>query len=488
MQTRFSSFLPLIGVALLAACKAGPDYAPPAAAGAHGSWLEPVDSSDPVDLAWWRTFGDEQLVALVDRALAASPGLAEAEAKLAEARAMREATQGGRWPQGGASASVTRNRISENGQIPVTSIPGFDPSFPLYDAGFDASWELDFWGKTARGVESARAQEAAALWGLRDLRTVLVAELARAYVDLRGKQAELALAEAELDATETLARLSAMLRKAGEASAIDAEQTAAALEAREAAKSAAQANVSAAAYRIAALVGEPPEAIVPELIASSAPVPAPPAVIAAGVRADMLARRPDLRRAERELAAATAGIGVAKADLYPSFSLIGSVGQQARQSGDMTDGASNYFSFGPILRWPLFNMGTLQAKVRAADARAQAAAARYQAAITDALADSEGAANRFAASTSVAQAASRAQAAQDRAFNLAQMRSDRGEDDRLALAQARLELSQVQRREVTASVNRAAAAIAFYKALGGGWQDGPDLAEAEAAPLAPVRE
>ena len=490
MDKRSFSPLPLIGVALLAACKAGPDYAPPAAAGAEGQWLEPVDTSNVADIAWWRTFGDEQLVVLVDRALEASPGMAEAEAKLAEARAMREVAQGGRWPQGGASASATRNRISENGQIPVASIPGFDPSFPLYDAGFDASWELDFWGKTARGVEGARAREEAALWGLRDVRMVLVAELARAYVDLRGTQADLALAEAELDATRTLAQLSAMLRKAGEASAIDAEQAAAALEAREAAKSTAQADLSAAAYRIAALVGEPPEALVPELIASNGPVPAPPAVIAAGVRADMLARRPDVRRAERELAAATAGIGVAKADLYPSFSLIGSVGQQARQSGDMTDGASNYFSFGPILRWPLFNLGTLQAKVRAADARAQGAAARYQGAITGALADSESAANRFVASTGVAQAATRAQAAQARAFDLAQMRFDRGEDDRLALAQARLDLAQVQRREVAAAVNRAGAAIAFYKALGGGWQDGPDLADAdgEAAPLAPMRE
>lgn len=471
MATRIIHLLPLAGMALLAGCKVGPDYAPPASAGAEGAWVEPVESGVVADAAWWSGFNDPQLTALVERALAGSPDIARAEASLAEARAMREVAQGGRWPQGGASGSAVRNRISENGQIPIAQIPGFDPSFPLYDAGFDASWELDFWGKTARSVESARAREEAALWGLRDVRTVLVAELARAYVDLRGSQARLALAEVELDSAKTLGSLSTLLREAGEANAMDAEQIGAALEARMAAQRKAQSDVAAAAYRIAALVGVPPEEIVSDLRASKGPVPMPPAIIAGGVRSDMLKRRPDVRRAERELASAMAGIGVAEADLYPSFSLIGSIGQQARQTSDLTDGASTYYAVGPSFHWPLFNMGTLKAKVRAADARADAAAAQYRAAITGALSDSERAANRFAASMAAADAAERAEVRQQRAFNLAEMRFQRGEDDKLAVARARLDLARVELANVDAAVGRAEAAIAFYKALGGGWQD-----------------
>ncbi|AKH44193.1 NodT family efflux transporter outer membrane factor (OMF) lipoprotein [Altererythrobacter atlanticus] len=453
---------------LLAGCTVGPDYQRPEMA-VSDQWMEPV-SADPVDPRWWDRFNDPVLTALVERAFADSPGLAEASARLAEARAQREAAQGGRLPQGGTSASVTENRLSENGQLPVGSIPGFDPTFPLFDTGFDASWEIDLWGKTSREVESAAAREQAAMWAERDARIVLAAEIARAYVDCRQAQAQLAILRQEADAAANVARLTGLLADAGEANRIDASRAASSSQAAQIALRNIEAEVAGAEYRLAVLAGATPEAIVPELQATSAPVPEAPDIIASGIRSDLLTRRPDIRRAERELAAATAGIGVATADLYPRFSLIGSLGQQAQQTGDLFDSASTRYSVGPSVSWPIFSLGTIRAQVRAADARAQAAAARYEAAIIQALADSEGAANRFAAASASARAAQLALEREQEAYRLVRMREERGEDSRLVLEQARLSLTRAERQALQARAGRSAAAIAFYKALGGGWQ------------------
>lgn len=462
--------LPLI----LAGCTAvGPDHVVPAVPMADG-WLEPA-SAEPVDPRWWQAFGDPVLTGLIERALAGSPDLKQAAARVAEARAGREAAQGGRLPQGGAAASATQNRLSENGQLPIGALPGFDPSFPLYDIGFDASWELDLWGGTARGIESAAAQEQAAQWARRDAMVSLAAEIARAYVDYRAAQTQLTLADERVDAAGELARLTQLLRQAGEAGQIDADRTAAAAQAARAARLQDAANVAGLEYRIAALVGVVPENLVPELRASAAPIPQAPAVVGSGIRSDLLRRRPDIRLAERQLAAASADIGVATAQLYPSISLIGQVGMQAREPGDLTDGASLRYSVGPSFRWPLFSMGRLRAQVRAADARAQGAAARYEAAVIGALSESEAAANRYATAAEVGQATAGALQRESNAFELARLRQGRGEDSRLTLAQARLRLIDARGQDAAALAARGVAAVALYKALGGGWEDQSDV-------------
>jgi len=465
---RFRPLPALLLPAVLAGCTVGPDYERPDVAVAD-QWLEPANA-EPVDPQWWSRFGDPVLTGLVERAFADNPSLAEASARLTEARALREAAQGGRLPQGNASGSATENRMSENGQIPVGNIPGFDLNFPLLDLGFDASWEIDLWGKTTRQIESAAAREQAAAWAERDAKVVLAAEVARTYVDYRAAQARLAIARDEADATANVARLTGLLADAGEANRIYANRASSASEGAQAALRNTEADVAGAEYRLAVLAGATPEAIVPELRATPGSVPQAPDVIASGIRSELLTRRPDIRRAERELAAATANIGVATADLYPSFSLVGSLGQQAQHEGDLFDGASTRYSLGPSFRWPIFSLGTIRAQVRAAGARADAATARYEAAVIGALADSEGAANRFAAASAAAQAAATALQREQDAFRLTGLREERGEDSRLALEQARLKLTQAERQELAARAGKSAAAIAFYKALGGGWQ------------------
>jgi NodT family efflux transporter outer membrane factor (OMF) lipoprotein len=462
--------LPLFALPLLfAGCTVGPDYERPAANPAtQAGWLEP-GAPGSVDLVWWESFGDPQLSALIDRALAGAPDLREAEARLAEARANRDAVAGGRLPTVSVIGSATENRLSENGQLPIGNIPGVDREFRLFDLGFDASWELDFWGRRTRQTEAADARAEAALFGQRDVMLTLIGEVARSYFDLRAAQAEAATAHALATADTELARLTRLRFDAGEASRLEVERAEAAARTSATAVPDAEARAAAAAYRIASLVGAAPESVVPELRKPGA-VPASPDRILVGVRSELLERRPDIRRAERELAAATADIGVATADLFPRFSLIGSLGQQARTPGDLFSADSTRLQIGPSFSWPIFSGGTIRAQIRAADARAQGAAARYERAVLGALSDSEAAINRFLNARTAETEAGAALERERAAFALAERRATSGEDDRLTLVQAREALLAAERRADQARAAKGQAAVALYKALGGGWR------------------
>ncbi|AQR75743.1 efflux transporter outer membrane subunit [Sphingomonas sp. LM7] len=461
--------LPLLALLALAGCTVGPDYQRPAPSAANQApWLEP-GTPGAVDLAWWDAFGDPQLSALVNRALAAAPDLREAEARLAEARANRDAVVGGRLPSLEAKGSVTENRLSENGQLPIGNIPGVDRQFRLFDLGFDASWELDFWGRRTRQGEAANARAEAALYGQRDVMLTLIGEVARNYFDLRAAQADMGSAQALARSDVELAHLTRLRFNAGESSRLELERAESAARTSAAGVPDSEARAAAAAYRIAALVGAAPEEVAPGL-RKPAPLPASPDAILVGVRSELLERRPDIRRAERELAAATADIGVATADLFPRFSLFGSLGQQARTPGDLFAGESTRLQIGPSVSWPIFSGGTIRAQIRAADARAQGAAARYEKAVLGALADSEAAINRFLGARTAEVEASAALGRERSAFALAEKRANSGEDDRLTLARAHQSLLATERRADQARAAKGQAAVALYKALGGGWR------------------
>ena len=457
----------LLAATALAGCTVGPDHDVPVPQ-LSGTWIEPANTA-AIQPAWWDRFDDPQLAALITRAMAEAPSLAEARARLAEARANRDAVLGGRLPQVSASGAASENRISENGLLPVGALPGFDPRYSLFDLGFDASWEVDLWGRRTREAQAAQAQADAAQAAYQDALVQLTAEIARGYMDLRAAQQVSALAAGRSDAVGDLAVLTEQLYRAGEASRIDAE--AASAEAANAADAAAQARAleASAAYRLSALMGLPPERLLPELT-GAAPVPAPPEQILVGLRSDLLRRRPDVRRAERELAAATAQVGIATADLFPRFSLIGGLGTQAQDAGRLFDPASTRFSIGPSFSWPIFSGGQIRARIRAAGAGADAAAAAYQQTVAEALADSEGAINRFLEARRRETAATQAAEAQARAFALAQQRLQRGEDNRLELNRARLDLLAREQALSSARLEAANAAVAVYKALGGAWQ------------------
>jgi len=456
----------LLLATVIGGCTVGPDYQRPETK-VSADWVE-HGTAGPVDLQWWRQFGDPQLTALIERAVATSPDLQEARARLAEARANREAAAGGRLPRVDARGSATQNVLSENGQIPIGRIPGFDRSFSLFDLGFDASWELDLWGRQTRQVEAAEARSQAAEYGAREVMLSLSAEIARNYLDLRAAQADSSALEATAAADAELARLGRLRLRAGEISALDQEKLEAAGRASAALVPEARARAAAAAYRIAALSGSPPEEVAPNLLKPE-PLPQPPEAILVGIRSELLTRRPDIARAERELAAATAEIGVVTADLFPRFSLLGSLGQQAQKAGDLVTSSSTRLQIGPSVSWPIFSGGTIRAQIRGADARAQAAAARYQKAVLGALSDSEAAINRFLETKAALAEAEASLAREQKALRLAELRARKGEDDRLALTRAQAAAVAATRRRDQASAAASQAAIALYKALGGGW-------------------
>ena len=252
---------------------------------------------------------------------------AKREARLREARAQRDAAAGRALPQAEAVASASRAEVSQNGQLPVARIPGFQRRYSLFDAGFDASWEIDLWGGSRRTVEAASARAEAADQARRAVVISTVGEVVRSYAELRGAQARLASALAQSQARAQIARLSDQRFRAGESSRLDAARAQAQARNAAAAAPAIAAEVNAAAYRLALLTGRAPEALLARLSAP-APVPALPSVALVGLRSDLLRRRPDVMRAERELAAATADIGAATAELFPKLSLMAAAGQQ----------------------------------------------------------------------------------------------------------------------------------------------------------------
>lgn len=459
----------LLAIGASSCTTVGPDYQPPRAGEtANSDWMEPA-TIGAVDLQWWQQFGDPLLTRLVEQSMANSPDIRIAEARLAEARANRDAVVGRQIPNVNAGGTATENRLSENGLLPTNNIPGLSRDYSLFDLGFDASWEIDLWGRNRRSLEGANARADAALEAKRDIQIALAGEVARSYFDLREAQATAASARQRLVSNQALAQLTSLRFKAGEASRIEAERAEAARDSNTAALSNAEAAAAAAAYRIAALMGVAPETIVPEL-RDAKPIPTSPDRILVGVRTDLLERRPDIRKAERDLAATSADIGVATADLFPRFSLLGSLGQQARNAGDLTSTNSTRFSIGPSFSWPIFSAGRIRAQIRAADARSDAALAAYEKAVNGAFSDSENAINRFANAKAAASAAKTALEHESEAFALAQRRVTAGEDDRLALERARLSLISAASNYDGARSRQGRAAAALYKSLGGGWR------------------
>ncbi len=461
----------LLATVVLAGCTVGPDFKQPVVAGATAPWLGPA-ATGVVDPDWWQSLGDPVLTHLIETATANNADIRTAEARLREARANRDAAAGARLPAVDARASFTQTQLSKNGQFPIARIPGFNRQFGLFDAGFDATWELDLWGGNRRAVEAAgrRAESAAAR--LAETRLQIIAEIGRSYADLRATQARLAGLEANAGYRATLASLTSQRAGAGEASAMEASAaTGRAADAR-APIAGARADQVAAIYRLALLTGQPPEALATSL-ATPAPIPEPPAIVAAGLRSDLLTRRPDVRAAQADLAAATADIGVSTAELFPKLTLVGSLGQQSQGLSDIASGGSTRFGIGPSLSWPIFAAGRIRAQVRGADARADAAAAAYEKAVLTALSDSETALNRYAATGTALNDREAGLAAAERAAGLARQRFEKGEDDRLALLEAQSTATAARLRAIAARAEHFTAYLALTKALGGGWATPP---------------
>ncbi|HXG63330.1 MAG TPA: efflux transporter outer membrane subunit [Planctomycetota bacterium] len=454
------------------ACAVGPDYEPPRPS-LRESWsaLEeagPEDAHRPrartADLAeWWTSFGDPALASLVARALEENLELREAASRVREARALRGVVRGGLFPEASVRAGYERLRWSERGLFPTDG-----EAFDLLQAGFDASWEIDVFGGRRRDLEAATADLDSAVEALRDVRVSLAAEVARNYVELRGLQTRLEVARRNLEAQRRTAALVRARVDAGRASEFDGVRAQGQADATAAALPELEAGVRRAVHRLGVLLGRDPGSLVPELAAAGR-VPAPPSEIPIGLPADLLRRRPDVRRAERQLAAATARVGAAAADLYPRFFLLGFFRTESLETSDLFTAASRAWSFGPSIQWPFFQGGRIRARVEAQDARREQAAIRFERAVLGALQDVEDALVTLAREQTRRAALSRAAESRRRAVELAGRQYAEGLADLLSVLDAERALYETEDLLVRSEEAVSAAAIALYKAVGGGW-------------------
>jgi NodT family efflux transporter outer membrane factor (OMF) lipoprotein len=465
---------------LIAGCAVGPDYRPPSVA-VPETWSEARlggMASGTVELArWWKTFGDPELDSLVERAVQANHDLRIAQARVREARALRSGALSDLGPTGSALVGYTKGRRSENAptsQGPLT--PG------LYDAHFDASWELDIFGGKRRAVESADAQLAAVEENRRDVLVTLLAEVARNYVDVRGLQQRLAVTSSNVNAQSEAVDITRARANAGLTTELDVEQAKALVAATQAQMPTLEIALKQAVHRLGVLLGREPGALAEELSAVGA-IPATPPTVPVGVPSELLRRRPDVRSAERQLAAATANIGVETAELFPKFSLLGSGGFQSLSAGDLFTGGSRYWSVGPTVSWRLLDFGRIRARIDAADARQQQALAAYEKTVLTSLEDVENALVAYSKEQVRLDSLSRSLAANRTALTLASERYTKGLENFLSVLEAERSLYQAEDQWVESQRAVTQDLVALYKAFGGGWD-----AEAYAAAHAPERQ
>jgi NodT family efflux transporter outer membrane factor (OMF) lipoprotein len=465
----------LPAVLALAGCTVGPNYVPPQTA-TPPTWHSQLrdglvfGETDPHVLAsWWTTLKDPVLSSLIERAVAGNLDLKQAQARIREARARRQETRGALFPTLDATSSATWSRSGARG-TPTRSAE-------VYAANFDAAWELDLFGGIRRSVEAAQANLEAREEGLRDTLVSLLAETALNYVEVRTYQARLAAAEASLKTQEETYELTLWRSQAGLGDELDVQQARYNLENTRAQMPPLRTGLEEAMNRIAVLLGETPGSVHAQL-EKPEPVPVPPAQVAVGIPADVVRRRPDIRRTERELAAQTARVGVATADLYPRLFLNGSVGLESLSLGNPGSG-SWLFGGGPRLSLPIFNT-TIRPNIEIQSALQEQALLLYEATVLDALEEVENALVAYAQEQQRRDNLREATLAAKAAVTLAQNKYETGLVDFTTVLIAERSLlsfqDQLNQSDGTVTSNL----IRLYKALGGGWTS---MVAASAAPV-----
>ncbi|MCA9286419.1 MAG: TolC family protein [Phycisphaerales bacterium] len=458
---------------LVAGCTVGPDFVAPTV-DAPSTFAESGDAPnaalDPASLAsWWRLLGDPVLDDLADRAVAGNLDLAIAEERVREAKAQRGVVASEDKPQVNAAGDYARVRPSSATGSGIPSQP--DGGRDYFRVGFDATWELDVAGRVRRAVESADATVQASIEARRDVLVSLLAEVARNYVELRGFQLRLEYARQNRDLQADTLGLTQTRFNAGLTSELDVAQAEAQLAATDSAIPLLVEGERAAMYRIGVLLGENPERTVPALVATQ-PIPTGPSTIDPGRPADLLVRRPDLRRAERVAAAACAQIGVAEADLYPRVFLLGNVGWSAEDAGKLFGTSSFEWGIGPSVTWRIFDGGRIRSNIEVQDARFQETMLDYQRQVLLAFEEVERSLLRHRTERERITSIEQAVDANQRALALSKERYERGIGDFLSVLTAERNLLLAEDELASSQQDVTTALVAVYKALGGGGEAG----------------
>ena len=467
----------VVAGSLLAGCTVGPNYQPPRAS-APPQWSAPLAGGETKQVvsvaAWWKTFDDPQLDSLVERAVAANLDLRMAGARVREARAQYRLVSADLWPTMDATGSYARQRQSQNqpllGAIPLPAGIPFDNN--VYQAGFDAAYEIDVFGGTRRRIEAGKAEVAAAEWGRQNVMVTLLAEVARNYVETRGYQRRLAIANQNLQAQEQALSLTRDRFTHGLTSDLDVQQAATLLETTRADLPTIESLIQASIHRLDVLLGQPPGALLAELSLEAA-IPSAPPTVPVGLPSDFLRRRPDVRQAERQLAVATARIGVASADMFPKFSLTGVAGFEGVSAGDWFTSSSRFWSVGPTVQWRIFDAGRIRANIRVQDARQEQALACYEKVVLAAFEDAENALVAYAKERVRRRSLENAARSSRDSLHLANQLYANGLANFINVLDAERSLYRTEDSLVQSDKAVTQDLIALYKALGGGWDTEP---------------
>jgi len=421
---------------------------------------------------WWTTFHDPILDSLVTRALEGNLDLKIAAARIREARAARRIAASAALPQVDVEGAYSRAKRSD-AVPPFKSAPGGNSPFGpreqnAFEAGFDAGWEIDVFGGVRRDKEAALAQLQAAEEVRRDVLITLLADVARNYAELRGTQQQLQILEETLRSERDTLELANARLEAGLGTELDTARAEGLLAVNAAQRPALERFAKQAVYRLGVLLGKDPGALASELETPGA-IPFAPPEIPLTLPSELLSRRPDLRRAERDLAAATARIGVAKADLFPRFLIMGSLGRRSEDVADLSSGISQFWNLLPVVRWPIFSGGRIRANIRVQDARHEQALRQYEKAVLTALEEVENALSSHTRELRRQESLRASVAANRRALELAMERYTSGLESFLSVLDAERSVYAAEDQLVQSERNAVVSLIAVYKSLGGGW-------------------
>lgn len=482
-HTRLIAFMGWGLTALLVGCApVGPDYQLPRPE-LPAAWSGAVEGGTATAgtgalETWWTLFDDPRLDDLIQRAIAANPDLKIAVARIQQARAQYRITSAALTPAVDASGTYAHTRRSEN-----AGGSNAGTTQDLYQAGFDAGWELDIFGGARRSVEAAGARLAAIAEGRRDVLVSLAAEVARNYLELRGSQQRLQAARENAGIQERTLYLARGRQDSGLGNRLEVAQAETQLALTRAQLPPLENSAGAAIYSLSLLLGLHPRALEKEL-APEAPLPARPAWLPQTLPSDLLRRRPDIRRAERQLAAATADIGVATAELFPRFSLTGLLGLQSAGLGDLISAGSRYWTVGPTVNWPLFDAGRARANIDLSRGRQEEAQAAYEKTVLAALGEVESALLGLSREAETFRNLTDAVRSGQRAVELANGRYRAGISDILSLLQSQSALYQSQDQLIQSEQRLALYQVVLFKALGGGWEIDRDKPKISSSPSA----
>jgi NodT family efflux transporter outer membrane factor (OMF) lipoprotein len=462
------------GLLLIGGCTVGPDYQRP------GSALSPVwqeaqqvglDTQPTALTRWWTEFNDALLDSLVERAVKSNLDLFVAEARIREARAVVGATGADLWPSLDVSGSISRIRTSENalGLGRLAQQGGGNLEQNLFRTGFDSNWEIDVFGGTRRRVEAAEALLDASEEERRSVLVTLLGDVAKNYIDVRGLQRRLAVAQENLKAQQETLRLTKIRFDAGIASDLEVAQAEGLAQTTAAQIPLLESALKQTVYRLDVLLGAQPGMLWSEL-ARESPIPALPPQARVGMPVELLRRRPDIRSAERQLAAATAQVGAATADLYPKFSLTGAFGLQSVSASDWFTGRSRFWSIGPTISWPVFDAGRIRANIEIRNAQQEQSLRLYEKSVLTALGEVESALVNYSKEQSRYRSLLEAVSANRRAMQMADDLYTQGLVTFLSVLDAQRTLYSSESDLAQSEANMASNLVALYKALGGGWE------------------